>query len=94
MNEFWQCRDGRKLLVEDMEHAHVLSCLNLMVSKFPVTFKHFKPSPEAIANPEIAKRGLCKLINMVRELNTVDEHCYPHNGHLSDWDWYWSKKDY
>jgi hypothetical protein len=94
MSATWTMKNGEKIKVEDMEHSHVVNCLNLMARKYPEYFSKFQTSVTKHTEVE-CKRALTKLLGMVKKINEERQCDWEDQMYESlAWDMYWDRKDY
>ena len=68
MSATWTMKSGQKINVSEMEHSHVVNCLNLMARRYPEYFSKFQTSVTKHTEKE-CKAALTKLLGMAKEIN-------------------------
>jgi hypothetical protein len=74
MSYYWTTKDGKEILISEMEHSHVINCINLMVRKYPEHFSQYKVTDEVRQDVEVARRKLNGIIALTNKINSQNKH--------------------
>ena len=86
MSYTWKTRQGEELLVSEMEHTHVINCINLMVKKYPQHFKIYQVTEEVKKDVNLARKQLNKILALSHAINSQNRVVRDSFGQDSWWD--------
>ena len=86
MSYYWTTKDGQELSISEMEHSHVINCINLMVRKYPKHFSQYKGTDEVKQDVEVARRKLNRIMALANKINSQSKNS--HRG-IYEYDHWW-----